>query len=311
MSTSVKITKKSIIFGVFTLVIFVSMFIRITPWFGRYGRDFFSTVDSFPYEIANGYGAYNILGLICGYYSLEFVYFWLTVSLVLSLAFFCFAFKFTYIYSLSYLLLTVFIFGIIVPWFCYQNFRYGASLLFLVASLNVSKSISRIIFVVISGLIHPLSVIWFVMYFFISKLNLRTTIAFMLFALVFTFLWGNTLFIYVMKISTYGNYINDFLEHGENWGNTKLSFLRCALFFIVTFVAYRGFEFQIMFSSLVVYAFSIYYTPFHGRVLPLIYMMFVYYALRNINVKKRGLSILLFIMLIDSVKNIHNCIYNE
>lgn len=57
---------------ILSLLVFVFSFIRIVQIFSSFGNDFYSTLENYPFEIADGYGLYYHYAYLLGIFQIPF-----------------------------------------------------------------------------------------------------------------------------------------------------------------------------------------------------------------------------------------------
>lgn len=292
-----------------TLLVFIFSYIRLLQFFSDFGNDFYSTLENYPFEIADGYGLYHYYALILGVLQISFSFFWISISIVLSLSLWYFLISLDYsISKLSYntLILFTFVLGYIIPWFAFQNYRYGSALLLLGSISLVGKS--KYFKFLLSVLIHSLSVI-FIPYFVIVyyKITTKKVVLVAIVLSLFFYLFVEQILIVLLSLIGYENYTNDLLQISEGRESILLSLIRCFILFFVGCKIIKD-EYKSGFIYLlIIYCMAILFTPFHGRFIPFIYIILV--KVLN-NEKSNYKLIFLSFLIIESYFSIAKSIFH-
>lgn len=210
--------------------------------------------------------------------------------------------------KLSYntLILFTFVLGYIVPWFAFQNYRYGAVLL-LLGSISL-KGKSKYFKFLLAGFIHSLSVI-FIPYFIIIyyKITTKKVVFIAILLGLFFYLFISQILVVILSLIGYENYTNDLLQISEGRESILLSLIRCFILFFVGFKIIKD-EYKSGFIYLlIIYCMAILFTPFHGRFIPFIYIVLV--KILN-NEKSNYKLIFLSFLIIESYFSITKSIFH-
>jgi hypothetical protein len=290
-------------------IIFVSSFFRIIPFFNDLGSDFYSTLESYPKEIANGYGFYYVLGDLFGKINLPFIIFWFFSSFFLSISFYIYISNTNFSgikkYGIDYFIVVFFVLGFIIPWFSFQNYRFGAALLLLTSTLGktIKKSVIKI---TIAVSIHSLCVI-FIPFLFIKK---QSKIVFVFLSSVILFLvYVNLEFItqITLKYIGYENYLSDFEQFSDNKVMNWLVYVRLSCLIYCGYLLIKKEYYSGLFSFIAIYVLSVLFTPFYGRLTPFIYLYIIIGMKREFS---WGKVVFLFLLLIDSYFSITKSIFH-
>lgn len=285
-------------YSLFVYVFIITFFclIRLHPFFSEFGRDFFSTIDDYPFEIADGYGLYHFIGSLLGKFTIQFYVFWIFISLTLGYSVYVFLRSISSQVQgnlLNSLIVFLFVIGYVLPWFSFQNYRYGAALLLLGSiDLKNKKSIFKFIF---AAIIHSLSIL-FLPYFLIVKYQFskKKTILLLLFILGLIFLLKDRLFLFFLNMFGYENYANDLLNIEER-ESFMISLIRLGVFLIIGSNIIKKELVAPFFYLLVIYFIAIMYTPFHGRIAPFIYIIIIKSINQNKPIYKTIFAVFLII----------------
>lgn len=284
-------------YSLFIYVFIITFFclVRLHPSFADFGRDFFSTIDNYPFEIADGYGLYYYIGLLLGKFSVDFYVFWIFISLILGYAVFVFLKSISSQVQGNFLnsfIVFLFIVGYVLPWFSFQNYRYGAALLIL-GSIDIlnKKSIFKYF---LATIIHSLSVL-FLPYFLLVKYQFskKKIILFLLIVLGIITILKDQLLLFFLNLFGYENYANDLLNIEER-ESIVISLIRLGVFLIVGTKIIKKELVAPFFYLLAIYFIAIMYTPFHGRIAPFIYIIII----KSINQHKPVYKLIFAVFLI-------------
>jgi hypothetical protein len=243
-----------------------------------YGTDYFSTLDSYPANVANSYGLYYLIGLLFGKVGFPFFVFWLFVSILLGYSFYVYLLNFSQNKFLDKFIIFAFTIGYVIPWFSFQNYRFGAALLLLLSGLGtgLKKSIFKIILAI--G-IHSISIL-LIPFLFIKKIN---RFFFFFFAIVVSYIFY-LFFDDVTKLMLtyigYENYISDFVQYSDTSGPNFLVFVRLILLIVCSHFIIKQDYYVSYFLFIMVYTFSIIFTPFYGRLTPFA-ILFILVAMQH------------------------------
>jgi hypothetical protein len=269
--------------------------IRLHPFFSDFGKDFFSTFDNYPFEIADGYGLYYLIGTLLGELSVDFYVFWVIISMILGYAVYIFLNSIPSQVQgnlLNSLIVFLFVTGYVLPWFSFQNYRYGAALLIL-GSIDILNKKS-ILNYFLATIIHSLSVL-FLPYYVVVKYQFskKKTMLFLFIVLGIIIILKDQLLFFSLNLFGYEKYTNDLLSIGERESIT-LSLIRLGVFLIIGSKIIKKEFVAPFFYLLVIYFIAIMYTPFHGRIAPFIYIIII----KTINQNKPTYKIIFALFLI-------------
>ncbi len=294
-------------------IVFIFTFIRIIPKFSVLGRDFFSTLDSYPNDIADGYGIYYYVGLWLGYFEFDFIYFWLFISILLSISLAVFLKKILDYNQAGkiYSLLVLFVIGFTLPWFGFQNYRYGAALLILFSAYFIVSNIKKSLTAFFACCIHPLAILWVVFYFIIEKLKNKLLLAgFLLLFGFFYFNYSEDINFYILGLLKYDMYAGDLIKYSESETQIFVPFVRCFLFLIVSQFVLKGLASYKFFYITFFYFITVYFTPFHGRLLPGVYIYLLILLTKQESISNIGYFVVFSMLLGDSVNAFLQMLYN-
>lgn len=304
--------KNATILSLSILILVICLF-RLHPYFSGFGKDFFSTFESYPNNIADGYGLYFYVGLFMGYFSFNFVYYWIFVSFLLglSIAFFLNRVlrnnnsgKIRFIFFL-------FVFGFILPWFGFQNFRYGTALLILFSAYFINSTIKKIFTAFFACCIHPLAILWVVFYFIIEKLKNKLLLAgFLILFGFFYFKYNEGINLYILGLLKYDMYANDLIKYSESETQIFVPFVRCFFFLVVSQFVLRGLASYNFFYITIFYFLTVYFTPFHGRLLPGVYLYLLVLLTKQESLSNIGYFVVFSLLLGDSFNAYIQMFYN-
>lgn len=282
---------------------------RLHPFFYDLGRDFFSTLDSYPKEVANSYGLYFLIASFLGYFRIEFHVFWVLISIILGLStsFFLNSIsKETKTNTLNKAILLIFIFGYIIPWFSFQNYRYGAALLILGSISFIDKN--SVIKSAIASTIHSVTLL-FLPYFIILKLHLKLkkiTYFFIIIIIGSIYFLKEKLINITINLLGYDNYFND-LSLLEERESIIMSLIRLGILFFIGINIQKKENITGFFYLLIIYLSSILLTPFHGRIAPFLLIIIV----KNLDNKKSFYKFCFLVyLLIESYFSITRSIFH-
>ncbi|OLY93384.1 hypothetical protein SAMN05444008_107201 [Cnuella takakiae] len=294
-----------------SVLVFLATLIRVFPPFQNLGRDFFSTWESFPSEVADGYGLYSLMGKTIGFAFGSFHVFWFFVALLLALSFNSFAKAYSKLdpSPAALLLLGVFTIGFVVPWFCFQNFRFGTAVLLIVpAFFDPPKKFSmKAVFSMAS---HSLSfiVIGFQLMYRTIR-NWKPVVLILLITFAVFYVLKDLLILQVLALSGYENYTNDLMVYADEKESTAFPLLRTAVFAYLGLTILKGQSRLYFLLLLTVYLVAIVLTPFHGRILPIVYLVMLLFWSASVPKGKWGYICLCSLVLLEGVFSFYKVFY--
>lgn len=297
------------------LIIFTVTFCRIFPLFSILGRDYLTTQESFPFEVANGYGIYNFLAIIINKIGLGFYWFWFIISIIYAYSVYLFykkILKFE-ITIINLFILYIFILGFTIPWFAFQNIRYGTALLIIFGNNNTS--LKKYILYLFGILLHALVIPTVLIFEIVNKIKNIKALFLIISVFTIIFLINNInltdFFLKILQNLNYENYSGDLILHEFNDSSKLFPYLRVFALAIIAFLGFKNIVQVKVLLILAIYLSSIIFTPFHGRILPIVYIYVLIEWMYNHKINKLNNFLFYFLLITEGINGYYHLINND